>query len=97
MAQAASARRVEMRFLSTTGWRSPLRAVGGVVVVDSLTAWSVAPWLSLERRPVAAMVHQPPGGVGHHRLRAPTQRWLDLACYRQCRLFLASSRAWPPR
>ena len=59
------------------------REARGVVLVDSITAWSVAPWLmagSAERAgPVAAILHQPPGGVGQGAVRTALQRPLDQA------------------
>ena len=63
--------------------------------MDSITAWSVAPWAVLTRpaRPVAAILHQPPGGIGQPALRTALQRPLDRACYRRCDLLIAASRA----
>ncbi|MGD9702019.1 MAG: glycosyltransferase family 4 protein [Acidimicrobiia bacterium] len=94
MAEAAPARRAAVEFISVAGVGNPLRAARGVVVVDSITAWSVAPWLVLRRRrhaPIAAMLHQPPGGVGQGRVRTALQRPLDRAFYRRCDLLIVAS------
>jgi glycosyltransferase involved in cell wall biosynthesis len=104
MAEAAPSRDALVEFVSTSGWRSPLRATHGVVLVDSLTAWSVAPWLiarrligdrltGRRRQPVAAILHQPPGGVGQGSVRTALQRPMDKALYRQCELLIVASTA----
>jgi glycosyltransferase involved in cell wall biosynthesis len=94
MAEAAPARGATIEFVSLSRWQDPLRRARGVVVVDSITAWSVAPWMLTRRgRPVAAILHQPPGGIGQSRLRTALQRPLDRACYRRCDLLIAASRA----
>jgi glycosyltransferase involved in cell wall biosynthesis len=95
MAEAAPARNAVLEFCSVSGGRAPFRRARGLVVVDSITAWSVAPWVVLgrRRRPIAAILHQPPGGVGQSRLRAALQRPLDRAFYRRCDLMLVASTA----
>jgi glycosyltransferase involved in cell wall biosynthesis len=95
MAEAAPARNAILEFISTTALRRPFRRARGLVVVDSITAWSVAPWVVLDRRrrPLAAILHQPPGGVGQGRLRTALQRPLDRAFYRRCDLLLVASKA----
>jgi glycosyltransferase involved in cell wall biosynthesis len=80
---------------------------GDVVVVDSIAAGFLAP--ALRRRPPAAplvgMLHQPPGGIDHGRLRRIVQAGLDRRAYRFARLLLVASEAlaadlrragWPP-
>lgn len=56
-----------------------------VVVIDSIAAAFVAPWMLLRRpRRLAAVVHQPPGGIDHAPLRRWVQAWLDRYLYRRC-------------
>ena len=96
MAEAASTRDAEIEFISASGLRNPLRNAHGVVLVDSLTAWSVAPYVLAgrhRRAPIAAILHQPPGGVGQGALRTLLQRPLDQALYRRCDLLIAASTA----
>jgi glycosyltransferase involved in cell wall biosynthesis len=94
MAEAAAARDAIVEFVSVSRWQNPLRRARGVVVVDSITAWSVAPWmLARPARPVAAILHQPPGGIGQSRPRTALQRPLDRAFYRRCDLLIAASQA----
>ena len=95
MAEAAGARDARIEFIST-GLRNPLPDAHGVVLVDSLAAWSVAPWVLRERqprRPLAAILHQPPGGVGQGALRTAVQRPVDQSLYRRCDLLIAASTA----
>jgi glycosyltransferase involved in cell wall biosynthesis len=95
MAEAAPARDARVEFLSASGWRNPWRGARGVVLIDSITAWSAAPWMALGRHrgPFAAILHQPPGGVGVGSARRTAQRPLDHASYRRCALLIAASRA----
>ena len=67
------------------------------MLVDSLAAWSVRWWLLRRQhhdRPLAAIIHQPPGGVAHGALRIPLQRRLDEAMYRRCDLLLVTSHGF---
>jgi glycosyltransferase involved in cell wall biosynthesis len=96
MAEAAGSRGAAIEFISASRLRNPLREARGVVLVDSLAAWSVAPWLLTGRRhsgPIAAILHQPPGGVGQGAIRTTLQRPLDQALYRRCDLLIAASTA----
>jgi glycosyltransferase involved in cell wall biosynthesis len=94
MAEAAGSRGAAIEFVSASGLRNPFREARGVVLVDSLAAWSVAPWLLAGRRhPIAAILHQPPGGVGQGAIRTALQRPLDQALYRRCDLLIAASTA----
>src|SRR5688500_14222329 len=77
--------------LPAAGGRTALRRAGAaeVVVIDSIAAAFLAPWIgSAARRPLAAMAHQPPGGIDHR----PPRRWLqaraDEAVYRRCDLLM---------
>lgn len=70
------------------------RGTADIVVVDSIVAALLAPWLRLHRlvRPMVAMLHQPPGGIDHGAMRAYVQAVLDRSTYRRAaRLLVASS------
>lgn len=62
-----------------------------VVVVDSIAAAYLAPWPV--GPPLVAILHQPPGGIDHGRVRRPVQAALDRALYRRCRLLLLAAAA----
>jgi glycosyltransferase involved in cell wall biosynthesis len=70
-----------------------------VLVVDSIAAAFVAPWILAWRgvpasRPspaLAAMLHQPPGGIDHRWPRRPVQAALDRMLYRRCDLLVLAS------
>ena len=79
-------------FVQARGARNPFAAHSDIAVVDSITAWSVAPWATFRRPhvPLVAIVHQPPGG--------PRSRWahrvqaaLDRTMYRRCDLLITPS------
>ena len=73
--------------------RDARSAGADVVLVDSIVAGYLALWLAPRRLdfPLAASVHQTPGGIDHGRLRTRVQAHLDLAVYRRAaRLLLAS-------
>jgi glycosyltransferase involved in cell wall biosynthesis len=94
MAEAAPARDATVEFVALSRWQNPFHRARGVVVVDSITTWSVAPWmLTRPSGPVAAILHQPPGGIGQPAVRTAVQRPLDRAFYRRCDLLMAASRA----
>jgi glycosyltransferase involved in cell wall biosynthesis len=94
MAEAAPARDAAIEFISASTLRNPWRRARGVVLVDSITAWSVAPWMAVGRYrgPFAAILHQPPGGVGVSAAHRAVQRPFDQASYRRCDLLIAASR-----
>ena len=95
IAASAPAHQACVEFVQASTWRNPLRATRGLPVIDSITAWSVAPWL-WGRPPtgaIAAIVHQPPGGIDHGAFRAALQRPLDQSLYRRCALVIAASTA----
>jgi Glycosyl transferases group 1 len=66
-----------------------------VLVVDSIAAAFIAPWRRLTgprpSRPLAAMLHQPPGGIDHGPPRRAVQAALDRALYRRCDLLMLAS------
>ena len=104
MAAAASTKNATLSFVSFPDRRFPLAALAGprvarqiyeqrpdVVALDSIAAAFVAPWLRRFPGPLAAIVHQSPGGIGHGRVRSFVQRKLDLVAYRRCdRIMVAS-------
>lgn len=59
------------------------------ILLDSIAAAFAAPWLRRMRTPqvtpIVAVVHQPPGGMNHGRVRRATQRSLDRLAYRAAR------------
>ena len=69
-------------------------APADVLVIDSIAAAFVAPWRP--PRPVAAMVHQPPGGIDHSLPRRALQAALDRVLYRRCDLVMLASRTLAP-
>ncbi len=74
--------------------RRVLRAAGAsdVILVDSIAAAFLAPWILLRRpRRLAAVVHQPPGGIDHSSLRRCVQAWLDQLLYRRCEQVIVAS------
>jgi glycosyltransferase involved in cell wall biosynthesis len=97
------AARHDARVDFTTPGRWHLAVTGGdqpshearVVLVDSIAAAFVAPrlWRRAPVAPLAAVLHQPPGGIDHRavrrRLQAPVDRWV----YGRCRLLIAASAA----
>lgn len=70
-----------------------LRPTPRALVLDSIAAAYVAPWLSLKPppAPLVAMLHQPPGGVDHGFPRSALQAPLDRAAYRKAAGLLVSS------
>jgi glycosyltransferase involved in cell wall biosynthesis len=95
MAEAAPARDATIEFIPATVWRNPWRHARGIVLVDSITAWSVAPWMAVGkyRGPFAAILHQPPGGVGVTAAHRNVQKPFDQASYRRCDLLIAASQS----
>jgi glycosyltransferase involved in cell wall biosynthesis len=103
MAEAAPDHGARVEFVSARLTSNALAAGGDVILVDSIAAAVVAPWSlrygsshgdrRVRRPPLAAILHQPPGGIDHglvHRaLQAPLDRWF----YQRCHLLLAASAA----
>jgi len=76
--------------------RAVIRGAGAadVVVVDSIATAFAAPWLGDPRLPpLAAMVHQAPGGIDHGGIRRRVQAELDLRAYRRMTAVMAASDA----
>jgi glycosyltransferase involved in cell wall biosynthesis len=97
MADAAAAHDASIKFVSVRLSRSPIPARRGdvdVVLVDSIAAARVAPWARV-RPPscLAAILHQPPGGIDLGRARRAVRARLDRSLYRRCSLLMAASTA----
>jgi glycosyltransferase involved in cell wall biosynthesis len=88
--EAAPACGVSLRIVEASTRRPPPTA--DVVVVDSIAAGFVAPWI-IARRPRrwAAIAHQQPGGVDGRPAARAVRRALDGFVYRRCQLVLAVS------
>jgi glycosyltransferase involved in cell wall biosynthesis len=64
-----------------------------VLLLDSIAAAYVGPSFALRppRRALAAILHQPPGGIDHGPMRTAFQARLDRLAYRHARLLLVAS------
>ncbi|MCA1646445.1 MAG: glycosyltransferase family 4 protein [Chloroflexi bacterium] len=69
------------------------RAGGQVIVLDSIAAAFLGPWLTLRKpsRPMVGMLHQPPGGIDHGPVRRFVQARLDRMAYARARQLLVAS------
>jgi glycosyltransferase involved in cell wall biosynthesis len=108
MAEMAASHRVRWTFasfperplvVSAVAGRSVMATVAAqhpdVILLDSIAAALMAPWLALRPAPapVVAILHQPPGGIDHGRLRTWLQARLDLVAYRYVSRILVASAA----
>jgi glycosyltransferase involved in cell wall biosynthesis len=107
IADRAAANDARVEFLSFPAWRFPLPALAGpavlravarlrpdVLLLDSIAAAFLGPWLIFARRlpPLVAILHQPPGGIDHAVPRQRVQAALDRQAYRRAaRLLVASA------
>jgi glycosyltransferase involved in cell wall biosynthesis len=68
------------------------QATGDVVVLDSIAAAFLSPWL---RQPLVLVgsLHQPPGGIDHGPARRALQAPLDRRAWRRARLLVVASQA----
>ena len=75
--------------------RTLARQGPGVVLLDSIAAGYLGPWLPARRprAPVVAILHQPPGGIDHGPVRRVTQAALDRCAYRHAVRLVAASAA----
>jgi len=103
MARAATANDATLSFVSFPDRHFPFAALAGpsvarqvrkqrpdVVALDSIAAAFAAPWPRFPG-PLATIIHQSPGGIGHGAVRSIVQRNLDLITYRRCdRIMVAS-------
>jgi glycosyltransferase involved in cell wall biosynthesis len=96
----------EVQFVSVPPWPFPLGVLAGpavlrevrrqrpdVLLMDSIAAAFLAPWLAFRRPrvPVVGIAHQPPGGIGHGPWRTRVQVVLDRRAYRHAAVVLAAS------
>ena len=100
---AANDARIDFRSLPTSRFPLPLlagralvrrlaRERPDVVLLDSIAAAYVGPFLGSALPPVVAILHQPPGGIDHGGVRRPVQARLDRMAYaRVARLLVASA------
>jgi glycosyltransferase involved in cell wall biosynthesis len=97
LAELAGDHDAEVEFVPVRLWPDPFTlAHGDVVLVDSIAAWLVAPWAQRganRRRPLAAILHQPPGGIDNSAARRRIQAGLDRNLYRRCGLLIAASES----
>ena len=96
MADAAPVHEARVEFVSARRAHDPFAAArGDVVLVDSIAAPVVAPWAwrPAGGRPLAAILHQPPGGIDHGAVRRAVEARLDRSLYRRCALLMAASAA----
>ena len=103
MAAAAADHRAELRFEQVPPLPWPIPALpaartvraaaegSDAILLDSIAAAYAAPWIARIRTPVVAVVHQPPGGVGHRMVRSSAQRRLDGLAYRSAAGIVAAS------
>lgn len=65
------------------------------IVLDSIAAAYLGPWLSLGRPklPLIGMLHQPPGGIDHGPFRTMIQAQMDRLAYRHARRLLVASES----
>src|SRR5437879_4930379 len=66
-----------------------------VIVLDSIAAAFVGPWVMLREPPLpmVGMLHQPPGGIDHGPIRTLLQAALDRMAYRRVRRLLVASES----
>src|ERR1700730_16807786 len=98
LADLAPRHAARLDFVSVPGRAFPLAIVdapgvmralarGGaeVIVLDSIAAAFLGPWLAVNAPPIAlvAMLHQPPGGIDHGLVRTVIQAILDRMAYRR--------------
>ena len=111
MAELAADHRAAVGFVAVPDRHFPLPAVTGrsvlrralrsdVVVLDSIAAAFIAPWLAAAPSVAPALVgslHQPPGGIDHTRLRRAVQAPLDRLAWRRARLLVVASQSLAER
>lgn len=105
LAELAPRHGARLAFASFPAWAFPFPVLYGprlvrvlsaqradVVVLDSIAAAFLAPWLGAVRVPVVVMAHQPPGGIDHGLVRRHAQAVLDRAAYRRVSFLLVASQ-----
>jgi len=97
LAELAGDHDAEVEFVPVRLWPDPFTlAHGDVLLVDSIAAWLVAPCAQRaanRRLPLAAILHQPPGGIDNSAARRRIQAVLDRNLYRRCGLLIAASES----
>jgi glycosyltransferase involved in cell wall biosynthesis len=105
MARAAPGYGAEIRFCSIPdrSWPLPIATAArafraasersDAIVLDSLAAAFVPPWIARSPVPVVAVLHQAPGGVGHGWIRSLPQGALDRVAYRHASGFIAAGQS----
>lgn len=108
LAELAPRHGVRVGFISLPELPFPLPAIGSLglagrvaragadaLVLDSIAAGFAGPWLALRGPaiPVVGMLHQPPGGIDHGRLRKAVQSAMDRLAYRHAGLLVAASES----
>jgi glycosyltransferase involved in cell wall biosynthesis len=105
MARAAPGYGAEIRFspIPDRSWPFPIAtaarafraasARSDAIVLDSLAAAFVAPWIARSPVPVIAVLHQAPGGVGHGWIRSLSMGALDRLAYRHASGFIAAGQS----
>jgi glycosyltransferase involved in cell wall biosynthesis len=105
MAEAATRHDARLAFVSCPDGPFPLPALAGaavlrrasrtgaeVLLLDSIAAAYLAPWVQLRARSLlVAVLHQPPGGIDHGPIRSRLQAALDRLAYRRARLLIVAS------
>jgi glycosyltransferase involved in cell wall biosynthesis len=103
MAELAPGCDARVRFVSFPDPPFPLAMLAGpavrrqaaadVVVLDSIAAAFLGPWLPRRlTAPLVGSLHQPPGGIDHGPLRRAVQAPLDRLAYRRACLLVAASQ-----
>ena len=95
IADLASAHDARIQFRSAQLRRNPFDRDADVILIDSIAAAVATPWLWRRPRgmPLAAILHQPPGGIDHGPMRRAVQSRLDKFVYRRCELLITASAA----
>ncbi len=105
LAELAPRHAAQLVFASFPAWPFPFPALYGprllrilsaqrpdVVVVDSIAAAYLTPWMAAVRTPAVAMLHQPPGGIDHGPVQRCVQAALDRVAYRCVGVVLVASQ-----
>jgi glycosyltransferase involved in cell wall biosynthesis len=104
MAELAPASDAAVRFVSVpdrpfplptlAGWAVLRRARADVLVLDSIAAAFLGPWLPRRSgTPLVGSLHQPPGGIDHGPVRRRLQASMDRLAYGRARLLVVASQA----
>jgi glycosyltransferase involved in cell wall biosynthesis len=93
IADRAAANDARIDFVPATLRRNPLATTNDIVVIDSIASAVVAPWVATRRSGtcLAAMIHQPPGGIDHGPPRSTIEAPFDRFVYRRCAVLMVAS------